>query len=97
MTFNQMRAANSLRCAVVSLGDNFWNFIAAVYFAAKQFGQESLVEDKINEYYPYVCTCNEDADKFAVLFGGNAGTAGVMSACSDAAQKLAVSNGSTTA
>ena len=94
MTFNQMRALNAGRCALVSLGDNFWNFLAAIYYAAKQFGKENMVKDKINEYYPYVCTCNEDADKFAALMGGNAATAGVMSACSDAAQKLAVENGS---
>ena len=53
-----------------------------------------MVEDKIDEYYPYVCTCNEEADTFSALMGGNAATAGVMSACSDAAQKLAVTNGS---
>ena len=94
MTFNQMRALNAGRCALVSLGDNFWNFIAAAYFAAKEFGEEKMVEDKIDEYYPYVCTCNEEADTFSALMGGNAATAGVMSACSDAAQKLAVTNGS---
>ena len=89
LTFNQMRAVNSLRCAVTSLGDNFWNFLAAIWFGAKEFGYDTQVQQAIDEYYPYICTCNEDADNFAKFFGGNAATNTVMSACTEAAQQQA--------
>ena len=35
MSFNQMRALNSGRCALLSSGDNFWNFLASLYYVAK--------------------------------------------------------------
>ena len=57
MTFNQQRALNAAGCAVDNLGTNFWNFVAAVYYLFRQFGEEKQIEDKLNEYYPYVCTC----------------------------------------
>ena len=74
---------------MTSLGDNFWNFIAAIWFASKQFGYDGEVRNAFKEYYPYICTCNEDADNFAKLFGGNAATNTVMSACTEAAQQAA--------
>ena len=89
LTFNQMRAVNSLRCAVTSLGDNFWNFIAAIYYGAKEFGYDNDVKSAFDQYFPYICTCNEDADNFAKFFGGNAATNTVMSACTEAAQQQA--------
>merc|ERR1719313_1938647 len=62
MTINQLRALNAARCAVTSLGENTWTFLASAYFAS--------------------------------YFGGNAKTASIMSACSEAAQKAGISNGS---
>jgi len=44
------------------------------------------IKKMIDEYYPYVCTCKVEADKFSALLGGNEETAAVMSACSEKAQ-----------
>ena len=60
MTYNVKMGLNSLRCALVNMGDNTWTLIAAAYHAAKQFGQEDKIKDYVDEYYPYVCTCTED-------------------------------------
>ena len=60
MTYNTKMGMNSLRCALVNMGDNTWTLIAAAYHAAKQFGQEGKIKDKVDEYYPYVCTCTAD-------------------------------------
>lgn len=57
MTLNQVKALNSAKCAVDNLGDNTWNFLAAIYYAARQFGQADALASKINEYYPVVYTC----------------------------------------
>ena len=43
-SINMLKAKNALRCAVVSFGDNGWNLIAALYYAAKEFGQEEIIK-----------------------------------------------------
>ena len=86
LTFNQQRALNAAGCAVDNLGVNFWHFIAAIYYLMRQFGQEKLVEDKINEYYPYVCTCNKEMDEVAALTSVvTAATSVIFAACSEQA------------
>lgn len=60
MTYNVKMGLNSLRCALVNMGDNTWTLIGAAYHAAKQFGQEDKIKAYVDEYYPYVCTCTED-------------------------------------
>ena len=37
-TFNQLRAANSAKCALVGFAHNSWNFIAAMYFLGADLG-----------------------------------------------------------
>merc|ERR550514_485339 len=95
MTINQLRAVNAARCAVTSLGENTWTFIASLYFACRQFGYTTEFTQYMNEAYPHICSCNEDANTFAAYLGGNAKTASIMSACSEAAQKAGIANGST--
>lgn len=93
LTFNQMRAINAGTCAINNFGNNFWNFFAAAYYAAKEFASPSQlgeINDKIDEYYPYVCTCNVEANKFSALLGGNMETAAVIGKCSEAAQQEAL-------
>lgn len=93
LSFNQMRAINAATCAINNFGNNFWNFFAAGYYAAKEFAsadQMKQINDKIDEYYPYVCTCNVEANKFSALLGGNMETAAVIGKCSEAAQKEAL-------
>ena len=60
MTYNVKMGLNSLRCALVNMGDNTWTLIGAAYHAAKQFGQEDKIKEYVDEYYPYICTCTED-------------------------------------
>ena len=62
MTKNTVMGMNCLRCAVGNLGDNTWTLIAAAYHAAKQFGQEGIIKEYVDEYYPYVCTCSKDVE-----------------------------------
>ncbi len=62
LTVNQFKALHAAGCAVTNMGTNFWHFLAAAYYAAKQFGIEAEVEDRINEYYPKVCTCNTELE-----------------------------------
>ena len=59
---NMVKGLNALRCAISSGGVNIYNLIAAVYFAARQFGYENEIQIKLNEYWPYACTCIEDVD-----------------------------------
>merc|ERR1719498_145558 len=39
-SFNLMRAINAFRCSILSVGDNGWYLIAAVWHLMKQFGEE---------------------------------------------------------
>ena len=43
----------------------------------------------VDEYYPYVCTCQEETDKFSELAGKAAAALTVMSGCTAEAQKSA--------
>jgi hypothetical protein len=44
MTFNQQKALNAGSCAVKNLGNNVWHFVAAVYYAARQFELEEEIK-----------------------------------------------------
>lgn len=87
MTENQLKAVNAAGCAVTNLGDNFWNWLAALYYAAKEFGKDAEIEALLEEYYPYVCTCKSEVDLFGAALGGDATTASVTAGCSEAAQE----------
>ena len=95
MTFNQMRALNSVRCMVMNLGDNSWNFIAFTYYMLKFLAipiHMDRIHGLIDTYYPWVCTCKSEIDQVSALLGGNQETAAVMSACSEEAQMQYVYN-----
>jgi formylmethanofuran dehydrogenase subunit D len=95
LTFNQVRAVNSARCALLFSGENIWTFLAGTYYLIKQFASAAemqQIQGYIDEYYPYVCTCKIESDDLSELFGGNDETAAVMSACSEKAQIDAVAN-----
>ena len=62
MSINMVKGLNSLRCAFSSGFINVWMLFGSVYFAARQFKQNKLVEDKLDEYYPYICTCKKDIE-----------------------------------
>ena len=86
LTINMVKGVNALRCAVVNAGDNAWNFIAAAWWAAYQFGQEGLVEDGLDVAWPYICTCNEDMDYLSYVLGATGASVAVFDSCSEAAQ-----------
>lgn len=86
MTFTMKRALNSLKCAVTGFGNNFWQLLAAVYYAALQFGYERQIVKYVAEYYPYVCTCQKETEALSQLFGGDDSTASVMGGCSEKVQ-----------
>lgn len=99
LSFNQLRAVNAGRCAVVNLGENTWTFLMAGYLVVKQFAPaETIAQLKteyVDEYYPWVCTCSTEAEMFSFLLGGDAESAAIMSSCSEIAQKQALKNTNT--
>jgi len=88
-SINMLKGINALRCAVVNAADNAWNFIAAAWWAAHQFGLENYVEDGLDEAWPYICTCNEDMDFISQMMGASSEGVAVFSSCSEAAQATA--------
>merc|ERR1711907_448075 len=83
-SLNMMKGINALRCAVINAADNAWNFIAAAWWAAYQFDMEDLVEDGLDEAWPYICTCNEDMDFISQVLGASGEGVAVFSSCSEA-------------
>ena len=93
LSFNLLQALNSLRCMILSLGTNLWQLFGALWYFAVEFKFEAEVMKYVNEYYPYVCTCQEETDKFAELAKSAAAALTVMSGCTAEAQQSAA-NGS---
>ena len=79
---------NALRCAVVSGAATAWYFIASAWWALYWAGQEQLLEEALDVAFPYICTCKEDVDELAALFGGNEETAEVFGSCSETSSNL---------
>jgi hypothetical protein len=57
---NLIYSLNALRCALTSGLTNVWMLGAALYFAARQFEQEAYIEELMDQYYPYLCTCKRE-------------------------------------
>ena len=85
LTTNMIKGLNAARCAIVSGGSSVWYFIASAWWFLYYFGQEKLVEDLLDQGYPYICTCMVDVNNFASLMGGTSETAALFSSCSEAA------------
>ena len=62
-----------------------------MYYFALEAGFEKDIVKYVDEYYPYVCTCQAETDTFAKLLKATADTLIVMSGCSASAQKAALS------
>ena len=89
MSFTMKRGLNSLKCAVTGAGSNMWNLFGAVYYAALEFGYSAELVKYVDEYYPYVCTCQKETEALSELFGGDESTASVMGGCSEKVQQSA--------
>jgi hypothetical protein len=82
----QVMGINSLRCMFTSGFENAWYILGALYYAAAQFNYQGTVQTYVNQYYPYVCTCTQDANNLSQLFGNsNASQQTILSYCSEAA------------
>ena len=66
--------------------------IAAVWYFAVEFKFEKEITKYMDEYYPYVCTCQQETDSLAKVLKATAGALVVMSGCSADAQKSANNN-----
>jgi len=57
-----------------------------MWYFAVEFKFENEVMKYVNEYYPYVCTCQAEVDTFVKLMKAAASAMTVMSGCTAAAQ-----------
>jgi hypothetical protein len=48
---NMMRAINSARCLLMSVGENGWNFIASAYWLVATFGFAEQIKPYLDEAY----------------------------------------------
>ena len=88
-SFNEMRAMNSIRCAALNFGSNAWNFVAAAYYfllATAPTEYFNYLLGGYAYYYPYMCSCNLEAEKYMWNNGANAETSVVFSSCTENGQ-----------
>ena len=78
---NQVKGLNALRCAFLNGFENVYTLIAAIFYALRQFNQQQLVQQYVDEYYPVLCTCQLDVT-FVTTFLRLGGTASFMR-CAD--------------
>lgn len=58
---NAIKGIAAMRCALTSGFDQSYLLILSAYFALLQFNKTGLLINGLNELYPHVCTCSEDA------------------------------------
>ena len=78
---NQIIGLNALRCAFLNGFINVYNLVAAVFYLLRQFNQAELVQKYVDDYYPVLCTCQNDIT-FVTSFLRLGGAEKFMS-CSD--------------
>ena len=72
LSVNEAKGINAFRCAATSILDNFSNLALAAYYALKEFDMQYLLQDYVMEaYYPNVCTCLEEIEKFGQYITGS--------------------------
>ena len=60
MTEYQIKGFNAIRCAMLNGLVNVYQLVAAAYYAARQFGYQAEMQSYIDQYVPYLCTCEDD-------------------------------------
>ena len=68
--FYFLKFSTAIKCTITSIGLNFWYLLAAIYYFFAVFGQEEIVENLLNTYYPKVCACNIEADAYVRNIAG---------------------------
>ena len=86
LTENMIRGLNAIRCAITSGGYSVWYFVASAWWALYFFEQQALLENLLDEGYPYICTCLEDVNTIAGFLGANEDSASSFGQCSEAAE-----------
>lgn len=87
MSDNVIKGINALRCAMMSGLLSVWKLVAAVFYIAAEvqtfgiYDLYDLLQDYLNEYYPYVCTCKEDVQAFGEFFGAGSGSTSNFAEC----------------
>ena len=94
VSVNEAKGINAFRCALTSIFDNVSNLALAAYYALKEFNSAYLIQDYVIEaYYPNVCTCLEEIEKFGeYITGASEGedtNAKYVGICSEAAYNQA--------
>jgi hypothetical protein len=67
---NMLKGINALRCLLSSVQDSAWNFIASAYWLVVAFGAEDFINEKMDQAFELVCTCQEDANGLIKMVGG---------------------------
>lgn len=83
MSENKQKGFNALQCAFKSGFINVYYLIEAAYYAARQFGQDTLLIELAEEYYPYLCTCIQDVDKIGEMLGSSAESQAAFAKCGE--------------
>ena len=83
MSINMVKGLNALRCAFSSGFINVWMLFGSLYFAARQFKQQAQLTDKLDEYYPYVCTCKKDVTSLQKLMAVSGQASEVFASCTE--------------
>jgi hypothetical protein len=83
MSINMVKGLNALRCAFSSGFINVWMLFGSLYFAARQFKQQEQLTDKLDEYYPYVCTCKKDVTSLQKLMAVSGQASEVFASCTE--------------
>lgn len=78
---NQVIGLNALRCAFLNGFENVYFLVAAAFYVLRQFEQQQLLQQYVDEYYPVLCTCQNDIT-FVTTFLRLGGTEKFMR-CSD--------------
>jgi hypothetical protein len=73
---------NALRCAFLNGFVNVHYLLSAAFYVARQFSQVDTLQEKLDEYYPYLCTCQKDVDEFSKYFSDDA-NAGDFATCAE--------------
>ena len=87
MTYNLRMGVRNLKCALTAGGESFWNLVAAAAWLAAQaqdlgvYDLYDMLQDYLNEYWPYACTCLNDVETIGEYIGADKNSTAEMSEC----------------
>ena len=96
MTVNEAKGLNAFRCAATSIFNNISTLALAIYYFLKEYGQQGLISDAMDTYYPNICTCKAEIDQFGEYIAGSSSgddsNAKYIGVCSEAARNSQTSS-----